>query len=309
MSDFENGFSANDIPFSDNHEGCLSDKRFPDGASYRIEIPSVEGPNPLKAVLREAEQRGVPVHRISQGSGIMLQTRDEIKEMCRIGADNGIEVNLFVGPRASYDTGGFYKAPAGQFIGWQVRGADQLRFAMADVRHACDLGLRSILIADVGQIHLTRKFIEQGLLPKNLVIKSSATLSPGNPATVAVLDRMGADTINVAGDLSVAQMGSLRAVTDKPIDIYIEGPDGLGGFVRYYEAAEIARQCAPVYLKLGLRNAADVYPSGMHLDQAASVQCSEKVRRAQILCEHLERLAPELTTSERGAEGLGIPEP
>ena len=159
MSEFERGFKATGIPCMDNHAGRSSEKRFPDGAHYRIEIPSVEGPNPLKAVLREAEQRGVPVHRISQGSGIMLQTRDEIKEMCRIGADNGIEVNLFVGPRASYDTGGFYKAPAGQFIGWQVRGADQLRYAMDDIRHACDLGLRSVLIADIGQVYLTREFI------------------------------------------------------------------------------------------------------------------------------------------------------
>ena len=93
---------------------------------------------------------------------------------------------------------------------------------------------------------MPREFIEKGLLPANLVIKSSATLSPGNPATVSVIDRMGADTINVAGDLSVAQMGALRAVTNKPIDIYIEGPDGLGGFIRYYEAADIAQQCAPV---------------------------------------------------------------
>jgi hypothetical protein len=309
MKETERGLANVGIPYRDNHEGLPSETRFPDGASFRIEIPSVEGPNPLKAVVKEAARRKIPIHRVSQGSGIMLQSRDEMKEMFHIGADCGIEVNLFVGPRASYDTGGLVKSPLGHFAGWQVRGADQLSFAMEDVRYACELGLRSVLVADMGQISVIRDFKKQGLLPDNLVVKSSATLCPSNPATIRLLDEIGANTINVAGDLSPAQLGALRQVTEKPMDIYIEAPDGLGGFIRYYEAASIVEQCAPVYLKLGLRNAADVYPSGMHLDQTASVNCVEKVRRAQILLEHLDRMAPQLQTSEPGAIGLGIPQP
>jgi hypothetical protein len=42
-------------------------KRFPDGAQYRVEIPSTEGPRCLEAVLDEAERLDVRVHRISQG--------------------------------------------------------------------------------------------------------------------------------------------------------------------------------------------------------------------------------------------------
>lgn len=307
MKEIERGFIDAGIPLHDNHEGKPSEARFPDGASYRIEIPSVEGPNPLRAVLKEAAQRKVPVHRVSQGSGIMLQSRDEMKEMFRIGAEHGIEVNLFVGPRATYDTGGLAKAPMGKLLGWQVRGADQLRFAMEDVRYACELGLRSVLVADIGQLSLIRRFKEQGLLPEDLVVKSSATLCPSNPATVQLLDQIGASTINVSGDLSPAQFGSLRRVTGKPLDIYIEAPDGLGGFIRYYEAASIVEQCSPVYLKLGLSNAVDVYPCGTHLDQTASMNCAEKVRRAQILIEHLNRMAPHLQSSKPGAAGLGIP--
>jgi hypothetical protein len=44
-----------------------SSKRFPDGAMYRIEIPSTEGPACLEAVLEEAASRSVPVHRVSLG--------------------------------------------------------------------------------------------------------------------------------------------------------------------------------------------------------------------------------------------------
>ena len=64
-------------------EGQLptSGKRFPDGAQYRVEIPSVEGPACLAAVVEEGERLGVTVHRASQGSGVFLHTDDELDEM------------------------------------------------------------------------------------------------------------------------------------------------------------------------------------------------------------------------------------
>ena len=81
-----------------------SQKRFPDGAQYRIEIPSTEGPRALAAVLEAADKYGVTIHRVSQGSGIWMLTDEEIREMCRLGAEAGIEVSLFVGPRAAWGT-------------------------------------------------------------------------------------------------------------------------------------------------------------------------------------------------------------
>ena len=47
--------------------------RFPDGAAFRIEIPSVEGPRVLATVLRAAGDENVIVNRVSQGSGAMLR--------------------------------------------------------------------------------------------------------------------------------------------------------------------------------------------------------------------------------------------
>ncbi|MDQ3795044.1 MAG: hypothetical protein M3316_05115, partial [Actinomycetota bacterium] len=66
------------LPARDLSELPDSEKRFPDGAQYRVEIPSVEGPRVLEAVIEEARRRGVLLHRISQGSGIMLLTDAEI---------------------------------------------------------------------------------------------------------------------------------------------------------------------------------------------------------------------------------------
>src|SRR5450756_1295597 len=68
------------LPAGDAFNLPDSAKRFPDGAQYRFEIPSVEGPRALAAVLEEAERLAVPIQRISQGSGIMLLTDDEIRE-------------------------------------------------------------------------------------------------------------------------------------------------------------------------------------------------------------------------------------
>ena len=40
-----------DLPSGDAFNLPTSNKRFPDGAQYRVEIPSVEGPDVLEAVL------------------------------------------------------------------------------------------------------------------------------------------------------------------------------------------------------------------------------------------------------------------
>jgi hypothetical protein len=79
-----------------------SAKRFPDGASFRIEIPSTEGPRALEAVLDEATRREVPIHRVSQGSGAFLLTDAELDEMARIAHDARVEVSLFARPTASW---------------------------------------------------------------------------------------------------------------------------------------------------------------------------------------------------------------
>ena len=85
---------------------AMSDARFSDGLRYRIEIPSVEGPRVLEAVLDEAERARVPVRRVSQGSGVMMLTDAEIRELATLGADAGVEVSLFLGPRGAWDAGG-----------------------------------------------------------------------------------------------------------------------------------------------------------------------------------------------------------
>jgi hypothetical protein len=60
---------------------------FPDGAAFRIEIPSVEGPKVLEAVLRAAEAEGITVNRVSQGSGAVLMRAVELRDMAQAGLE------------------------------------------------------------------------------------------------------------------------------------------------------------------------------------------------------------------------------
>ena len=297
-----------DLPAEDNHALKPSNKRFPDGGHWRFEIPSVEGPRVFREVLAAAKDLQVPIHRVSEGSGIMLLTRKEISEMARIGADQRIEVCLFVGPRATYETGAQTASSAGKVIGLQHRGADQLVYAIEDVKRACDLGIRSVLPADLGLIWVLNEMKKKGELPKNLVIKSSVTLPAANPATARLFERAGVNTINIPTDLTPAQTGTLRQAVGIPIDIYIEVPDNFGGFVRYYEMMQLIRVAAPVYLKFGLRNAPDIYPCGRHIEDLAVNMGRERIHRAKCALEILEQYAPEIKMSPLGSKDLGIPE-
>ena len=296
------------LPEGDRHDLPTSPHRFPDGAQYRVEIPSVEGPAALQAVLDTARSFGLTIHRVSQGSGIMLLTDADIREMGRLGREAGIEVCLFVGPRAPWEGSAIPLTPDGKIFGWRHLGMDQLTYGYNDVERACELGIRSVLPADEGLIWLVNQGRERGLLPKNLIMKGSALMGVANPIGIKMLEDAGLNTINVASDISLARLAALRQVLSIPIDLYIEGPDGLGGFTRYHELAEIVRVGAPIYLKFGLRNAPNIYPSGIHLENAAISTGKERVRRAFIGMEHLARSGAQFSTSNTGVADLGIPE-
>ena len=287
----------------------MSEARFADGLRYRIEIPSVEGPRVLEAVLDEAAQRDVPVRRVSQGSGVMMLTDAEIREMAELGAAAGVEVSLFLGPRGAWDTGGQSLVTAA--AGGVARGRDGVANSISEVRRGVALGIRSFLVADMGVLKTLGDMRGAGNLPGSLVLKTSVLLPCANPATAAALEELGATTINVATDLSPTELGELRAACSAPLDVYVEVPDDQGGFVRFYDVPEIVRSAAPVYVKLGLRNAPNIYPSGLHIEDLAVKLGRERVRRAELVLRLLAERAPELVEGrgEDAPPDLGIPEP
>jgi hypothetical protein len=284
-----------------------SPQRFPDGAQYRVEIPSVEGPECLKAVLEEADHFGIRIHRVSQGSGIQLLTDDEILEMVGLCADRGMELSLFVGPRGTWDISAQPLTPAGKAIALRHEGIEQLVYAMEDLQRANELGVRGALVADEGLMLLTKEMKKQGLLAADFVVKVSVQMMAANPVSIRLMEEIGANTYNLPTALTLPKLASIRAAVAIPLDLYLEVPDGFGGFIRHYEIAEIIRILSPVYIKFGLRNHPDVYPSGKHLESLNVSLSRERVRRSYLGLELLKKYGPHLVASELGAADLGIP--
>jgi hypothetical protein len=296
------------LPPGDLTELPASEKRFPDGAQYRVEIPSTEGPRCLDAVLEEGERLGVRVHRVSQGSGVFMHTDDELDEMAGAAATARVEVCLFARPNAGWGTSAMARSPAGAVVAPAAHGQEQVVACLDDACRAADHGFRSVLIADLGVLSAFTAMKEAGGLPPDMQAKISVMLPAANPAAARVLEQLGASTINLPTDLSLGQIAAVRAAVDCPLDIYVEAPDSIGGFVRLHEIPELIRVAAPVYVKFGLRNAPDVYPAGTHLEATTVALSRERVRRARLGLDLLARSGYEPTMSELGATGLAVPD-
>ena len=200
---------------------------------------------------------------------------------------------------ATFDIGAQAYSPAGKTLGLGLRGADQLVYAMEDVKRAVRLGVTSVLVSDIGMIAVLDRMKKAGEVPADLIIKTSVMMAPMNPASARVLEDLGATTINVPSDLSLSQLSAIRQAIDAPIDFYVEAPDNIGGFIRHYETPELIRVGAPLYVKLGLRNSPDIYPSGTHIEATALALSLERIRRARLVLDMIERYAPGLTMSPR----------
>ncbi|MET9378073.1 hypothetical protein ABZX98_28750 [Streptomyces sp. NPDC002992] len=273
---------------------------FPDGGRWRTEIPSVEGPEALDTVLREAERLAVPVHRVSQGSGVWMLTDDEITEMVKAAAEHSVELCLFTGPRGTWDIGASTRTDS-RGGGPRARGHAAVAGCVEDAVRATELGVKCLLVADEGVLWTLHRARAAGLLPADTTLKVSALIGPVNPAAYAVHERLGADSVNVPSDLTLDQLTEIRRVSAAPMDMYVEAPDDLGGYVRMYEVAELIRRGAPLYLKFGLAKAPALYPSGAHLREAVLSTARERVRRGRLVLDLLARHGADEAMSPPGS--------
>ncbi|GAA5203981.1 hypothetical protein RI578_27410 [Streptomyces sp. BB1-1-1] len=261
---------------------------FPGGGRWRTEIPSCEGPEALGVVLKESSRLDVPIHRISQGSGVWMLTDAEITEMVEATAERDIELCLFTGPRGTWDIGGSTRTDSGG-AGLRARGHDAVAGCVEDAVRATELGVKCLLVADEGVLWTLHRARSAGIIPTDTTLKLSALVGPVNPASYAVYERLGADSINVPSDLTPDHLTEIRRVSAAPMDMYIEAPDDLGGYVRMYEVAELVRRGAPLYLKFGLSKAPGIYPYGHHLRELTLTTAKERVRRGRLALDLLAR--------------------
>ncbi|MFF1417684.1 hypothetical protein [Streptomyces sp. NPDC058280] len=272
----------------DHDPADASPHTFPDGGRWRTEIPSVEGPETLAEVLKESARLDVPVHRVSQGSGVWMLSDADITEMVDACAARDIELCLFTGPRGTWDTGASARTDSGG-AGLRARGHDAVAGCVEDALRATELGVRCLLVADEGVLWSLHRLRARGVLPVGTTFKVSALVGPVNPASYAVFEHLGADSINVPSDLTLAHLTEIRRISRAPMDLYIEAPDDLGGYVRMYETAELIRRGAPLYLKFGLSRSPGIYPYGAQLRDLALSSARERVRRGRLVLDLLIR--------------------
>lgn len=280
----------------------ISNKRFDDNGQYRFEIPGIQSPQALEAVLDEVEKKDLIIHRLTQTKGIMLLTDSEITEMVNISKDRKVELFLSVGPRATYDTSASVHTKEGSRMGYRLRGYDNLVYAIEDVKRAVELGVRGILIYDEGLLYVLNRLRSSGELPSNVHFKLSAHTGHGNPASAQLLESLGLDSLNPVRDLQIPMLASLREAINIPLDIHTENPKSSGGFIRHYEVPQIIKVASPVYLKTGGSVAKT------HSWDTTDAEGRSRVKQLELVTRMIEKYYPESVPSKVGSNDLAIPE-
>lgn len=308
MEGLEQALQALGLPEHDGHHLPTSALAFPDGGHFRIEVSGIERVSALETLVRESERRNVPVHRIiATVGGATYLTRGELEDFARLAREQRIEVVMTPGPRRAWDSGRQMATPEGLVSGMRLRGMDAVRHWLRDVERCIEAGFRGFLVADEGLLWLAHSLRGHGVIPEDVVLKLSVFAGQANPAGALVAQRLGADTFNPLADLTLSMLAAIRSAISIPMDIYLCLVNAMGGFVRFYEAAEIARIASPCYFKIEPGTSeADIYapwnPPAFH-DELVR----ERVRNAAVALELIEREDPSRRCSPTGGADLAVP--
>ena len=280
----------------------ISKKRFADGGQFRFEVPGIQSPKTMKALLEEAENNCVFIHRVTQTKGIMMLSDDEILEMVILAKEYGCELFLSVGPRATYDTSATVHTKEGSRIGYRLRGYDNLVYAIEDVKRACRLGVRGILLYDEGLLWVLNQMREYGEIPENVHFKLSAHAGHSNPASAKLLESQGLNSLNPVRDLQINMIAAIRNATDMALDLHTENPKSTGGFIRHYEVPKFISVASPVYLKTGGSVAAN------HNWDTTESEARARIKQVMLVKRMIDEYCPEATVSPDKSNDLAIPE-
>ncbi len=302
------------LPGRDAYDLPTSNKRFPDGAWYRMELAGIERPEVLEATIDESVKRNMPIHRlISTVMGSTLLDDAELRRFARLAAEARMEVIMTPGPRAGWDIGRQIATPEGALSGGRIRGSDQLSYLVADIMRCIDMGFRGFLVMDEGLMWLMNELREKGDIPKGTRFKVSIFAGHANAAGGQLLERLGANTFNPVADLGLPQLASIRQAVNIPMDIFVYIGDSFGGINRFYDCVEIARVCAPCYFKIEPGGAHLVGPNAMYRPWVSTAWLAERgremVKQAQIIHQLVQATNLEVRMSGIGPEDMAIPKP
>lgn len=283
------------LPSGDNYSLTPSSKRFDDGAQYRFEVPGIQSPSAMEALLEEVNNLNLIIHRVTQTKGIMLLSDNEIIEMVNLAIQGQVDLVLSIGPRATYDTSASVNTPEGQRMGLRLRGQEQIVRAIEDVKRANALGCNSFLLYDEGLLWILNEMRKQNELPANVKFKVSAHTGNGNPCSAKLLEDLGANSINPVRDLQLPMLSAIRQAINVPIDLHTENPASSGGFIRHYEVPEMIRLCAPIFLKTGGSVAKT------HGWNTTAAEAKQRAKQVSLVKRVIDQYYPEAINSKKGS--------
>jgi hypothetical protein len=296
------------IPGRDLYDLPSSNKTFPDGANYRIEIAGIERASTMEAMINEARKREIAIHRaIATVGGSTFCDFQELKAMAQMAYEEKIEVIMTVGHRKSWDPGSKeISSNEGMMQGFRLRGSDNISYWIADMMRNIEAGFRGFLVYDEGILSIVNKMRREGFIPKETIFKFSVFGGYCSAAGAKVIESMGANTMNPSSDISLPILAGIRRTVNIPLDIYIIIVDSFGGMFRAYEAPEIARIASPCYFKFEPGTSeGDIYKPWV-AESWHQEFTRQKVKIASIVNELMERHAAELKMSRKGPSDLTL---
>lgn len=283
---------------ADDYSLATSTKSFDDGGQYRLEISGVERLSTLQVMLDEAAKQDVFIHRvIAFGGGTTLLTTGELGDVAALAAENHIELIAVPGPRTGWDLGRQALSTEGTAGGRRVRGLDNVRYLLDDYLRIFSTGIRGVLVWDEGVLDILNKARDVGHIPADAKFKISVYAGHANPASIRILQDLGADSVNPVGDLSRPMLAAIRRSVDVPLDVWAETFESFGGMNRLWEAGDIARVAGPVYFKIEPGESEAVMYNGWVRPEFHEELIRHKVRHAAILNELARSSAPDVVVS------------
>ncbi|WP_157546419.1 U32 family peptidase [Hamadaea tsunoensis] len=243
----------NGLPYSDEIPLEASGIEFADGGHYGVEIPVVNNFRVLEATLGMLQAEGLPVTRFNETLGAMLLSDAEVLDMLALCRENGVGMVFALGPRPEYDRkAAFYRGGFGASQGRRINNNDALAQTAEEALRLTEMGCRGLIAYDLGVIRMLKEMRDAGVLPADLMIKSSSHCIVSNPMTAKVYKENGADSVTTMHDLGLAVLQDMRkAAPDLTIDLPTDVYGSKGGFIRFYEVPELVQICSPMMLKIG----------------------------------------------------------
>ena len=213
-------------------------------------------------------------------------------------AERDIELCLFTGPRGTWDIGAATRTDSGGG-GLRARGHDAVAGCVEDAVRATALGVKCLLVADEGVLWTLHRLRARGRAARRHHLQGVGAGRPGQPGLVrgvrAARRRLHQHPLRpdarAAHRDPPGQPRPRWTSTSRP-------PTTSAAIVRIYDAAELIRRGAPIYLKFGLSKA----PASTRTAPSCATwpvdTARERVRRGRLALDLLARL---------GADGGHVP--